>query len=403
MRLSFRPALARGVRLMRRFPWHWLVAALVAFDGYLFLQPFWRTVGTQGVLQALQVRDGAGVTAFLDSGGIAQMARLVLGAGVQVMAVGLLYRARIAWTMSLLLLALMGSYAMWYGQGHVGLVAYTVVLAATLIGYWRYFDRASLTAGSLFAVLSVASLLVYAVFGVLYLGEEFSPPVRDPVTALYFSIVSMSTVGYGDISPHTDAARLFTVSIIILGITVFATSISAVVGPLIGGNVRRLMRERVSHSMRKNHIILAGGSPLAQSLHAALRQRGHEVTVIVPSMEGHPYPQDADLLEGDASETAVLLKAGAAHARYILALRQDDSENAFIVMAGREAGGTDTKLVALVNSPLHLSKIRRVNPDIVISLQALGSEILARTLSGEPIDEALITRLLFGEKTPDPV
>ncbi|MGB3425701.1 MAG: voltage-gated potassium channel protein [Castellaniella sp.] len=403
MRLSFRPALARGVRLMRRFPWHWLVAALVAFDGYLFLQPFWRTVGTQGVLQALQVRDGAGVTAFLDSGGIAQMARLVLGAGVQVMAVGLLYRARIAWTMSLLLLALMGSYAMWYGQGHVGLVAYTVVLAATLIGYWRYFDRASLTAGSLFAVLSVASLLVYAVFGVLYLGEEFSPPVRDPVTALYFSIVSMSTVGYGDISPHTDAARLFTVSIIILGITVFATSISAVVGPLIGGNVRRLMRERVSHSMRKNHIILAGVSPLAQSLHAALRQRGHEVTVIVPSMEGHPYPQDADLLEGDASETAVLLKAGAAHARYILALRQDDSENAFIVMAGREAGGTDTKLVALVNSPLHLSKIRRVNPDIVISLQALGSEILARTLSGEAIDEALITRLLFGEKTPDPV
>lgn len=402
MRLSLRPALARVVRLMRRFPWHWLVAALVAFDGYLFLQPFWRTVGTQGVLQALQVRDGAGVTAFLDSGGIAQMARLVLGAGVQVMAIGLLYRARIAWTMSLLLLALMGSYAMWYGQGHAGLVAYTVVLAATLIGYWRYFDRASLTAGSLFAVLSVASLLVYAVFGVLYLGEEFAPPVRDPVTALYFSIVSMSTVGYGDISPQTDAARLFTVSIIILGITVFATSISAVVGPLIGGNVRRLMRERVSHNMRKNHIILAGVSPLAQSLHAALRQRGHEVTVIVPSMEGHPYPQDADLLEGDASETAVLLKAGAAHARYILALRQDDSENAFIVMAGREAGGADTKLVALANSPQHLSKIRRVNPDIVISLQALGSEILARTLSGEAIDEALITRLLFGEKTPDP-
>ncbi|MDY0310152.1 MAG: voltage-gated potassium channel protein, partial [Castellaniella sp.] len=345
---------------------------------------------------------GAGIAAFLDSGGIAQLSRLMLGLGVQVMAVGLLYRARIAWAITLLLLAAVGTVSLWHGQGHLGLLVYTAVLAGALIGYWRHFDRASLTAGGLFAVLSVASLLVYAVFGVLYLGEEFAPPVRDPVTALYFSIVSMSTVGYGDISPQTDAARLFTISIIILGITVFATSISAVVGPLIGGNIRRLMHGRNPRIMRKNHIILAGIGPLAQSLYGALRLRGHMVTVIVPSADGHPYPADADVLAGDASETGILQQAGAAHARYVLALRQDDAENAFIVMAGREAGGPDTKLVALVNAPQHLAKIRRVSPDIVISLQALGSEILARTLSGEAIDEALITRLLFDETAPDP-
>lgn len=402
MRLPLRSVLARGARLVHRFPWHWLIAALVAADGYLFLRPLWQAIGSQGLLQNLQIRDGAGVAAFLDSGGIAQMSRLMLGLGVQVMAIGLLYRARIAWTITLLLLAAVGTVSLWHGQGHFGLLAYTAVLAGALIGYWRHFDRASLTAGSLFAALSVVSLLVYAVFGVLYLGEEFSPPVRDPVTALYFSIVSMSTVGYGDIGPKTDAARLFTISIIILGITVFATSISAVVGPLIGGNIRRLMHGRKPRAMRKNHIILAGLGPLAQSLYGALRQRGHDVTVIVPSAEGHPYPADADVLAGDASETGVLLQAGAAHARYVLALRQDDAENAFIVMAGREAGGPDTKLVALANSPQHLAKIRRVNPDILISPQALGSEILARTLSGESIDEALITRLLFGEKTPDP-
>ncbi len=402
MRFPFHSVLARVARLMRRFPWHWLIAVLVALDGYLFMRPLWQAIGSQGLLQTLQIHDGAGIAAFLDSGGIAQLSRLMLGLGVQVMAIGLLYRARIAWTITLLLLAAVGTVSLWHGRGHLGLLVYTVVLAGALIGYWRRFDRASLTAGGLFAALSVASLLVYAVFGVLYLGEEFSPPVRDPVTALYFSIVSMSTVGYGDIGPKTDAARLFTISIIILGITVFATSISAVVGPLIGGNIRRLMHGRSPRFMRKNHIILAGVGPLALSLYGALRQRGHDVTVIVPSAEGHPYPADADVLAGDASETGVLLQAGAAHAQYVLALRQDDAENAFIVMAGREAGGPDTKLVALANSSQHLAKIRRVNPDIVISPQALGSEILARTLSGEPIDEALITRLLFGEKTPDP-
>lgn len=392
--------LLRVLRLLRAFPWHWLFAVLVAVDGYLFLEPVWQELGGRGLLDSLHTLDGQGVATFLQSGGIPQLSRLMLGLGVQVMAVGLFMRARLAWAMSIMLLAVVGSFSIWRGTGHLGLVAYTVVLVALLVGYWRHFDRSSLTAGSLFAVISVSSLLVYAVFGVLYLGNEFNPPINDPVTAFYFSIVSMSTVGYGDITPHTGAARLFTASIIIMGITVFATSIGAIAGPLIGGNLRRLMRARISHAMRKNHIIIAGVSPLAQSVYAALRQRGHEVTVIVPTEDVHPYPAGADVLVGDASDADVLRQAGANQARYVLALRLDDSENAFIVMAGREVAGSNTKLVALANSSVHLAKIRRVNPDIVISPQMLGSEILARTLSGEPIDEALITQLLFGEKAP---
>jgi voltage-gated potassium channel len=47
------------------------------------------------------------------------------------------------------------------------------------------------------------------------LGDEFTPPVHDLATAVYFSIVSMSTVGYGDIVPHAPTARLFTASVIV--------------------------------------------------------------------------------------------------------------------------------------------------------------------------------------------
>lgn len=398
MRIRISSLAARPRRFLHSFPWHWLFAVLVAVDGYLFLRPLWGVLQGQGLIDAVLAGDGATVVALMQSGGIASMAHLMLGLGVQVMAIGLLVRARIAWAMSILLLAVVAAFSLGFGQGYLGLLVYTIVLVALLVGYWRRFDRTSLTAGSLFAVLSVLFLLVYAVFGVLYLGEEYAPPIHDPVTALYFAIVSMSTVGYGDISPQTGAARLFTVSIIILGITVFATSISAVIAPLVGGNIRRLMRGQISHAMRKDHTIIAGVSPLAQSLYDALRQRGHEVTVIAPSAESHPYPADADLLFGDASDAGVLRQAGAAQARHVLALRMDDSENAFIVLACREVCGPQTKLVALVNAPMHLSKIRRVNPDIVISLQSLGSEILARTLSGEPIDDKLITRLLFGER-----
>ena len=76
-------------------------------------------------------------------------------------------------------------------------------------------------------------LLIYATFGTFYLGSEFHPRVTDLVTALYYAMVTMSTVGYGDITPQTTEAKLFAVSIIVLGVAVFATSLTAVIAPLV--------------------------------------------------------------------------------------------------------------------------------------------------------------------------
>lgn len=384
----------RLARVLGGAPLGWILAALVVLDGYLFLQPGLsavRQVPVQGWRGWLAVDS---LNALLQSGA-AGLPRLMLGAGLQLMALGLILRARIAWAFSLLLLIAVGTFSLWQANGHVGLAAYTLLLVCLLVVYWRQFDRSSLAAGSLFAVLSIVSLLIYAVFGSLYLGDDFQPKIHDAATALYFSIVSMSTVGYGDITPQTTTARLFAASIIILGITVFATSISAIVGPIIGGNLKRLVKGRLSNVMRKNHIIIAGATPLAQSVYEGLRQRGHNVTVVVPEGVPHGYPADTDLIQGDPTDASVLTEAGAAHAEYVLALRDDDAENAFIVLAAKEVAGPGTRTVALANTATHLQKIKSVNPDMVFSLQLLGSEILLRTLSGEPLDSDAITRLFF--------
>lgn len=377
-------------------PLHWFLALLVAINGFVLLRP-----GIMAVY-AMHASSGWGnwltadsVNIFLDSFGLLEIPRLMLGAGLQLMALGLIFKARIAWSVSLLLLACACTYFLWRPEGRFELLLYTAVLIVMLLVYWRRFDRSSLAAGSLFTILSITFLLVYAVFGALYLGSEFQPHITDTITALYFSIVSMSTVGYGDITPQTDAARMFTASIIILGITVFATSISAIAGPIIGGNVQRLVKGKLSRPMRKNHIIIAGATPLAQSVYTALHERGHAVTVIVRPDTTHPYPNDADILIGDPSDTAVLQQAGANHALYVLALRDDDPENAFIILAAKEVCGTQTRTVALANTATHLKKIKQVGPDIVFSLQSLGAEILSRTVAGEPIDNAMITKLLF--------
>lgn len=392
------PLMHRVRKVLALFPPNWCLAILVALDGYAFMHPVLREVRAREYSFWLAIDNWHEVMRVV---GLLEIPRLVLGMGLQVIALGLILKARIAWAFSLVLLIGIGTFAILDDHGRAGLGIYTLVLVIALIAYWRRFDRASVTAGSLFAVVSMLSLLIYAVFGALYLGNEFNPPILDAGTAFYFSIVSMSTVGYGDITPHSGTARLFTASIIILGITIFATSISAIAGPVIGGNLKRLVKGRFSTAMRKNHIIIAGATPLALSVYDGLRRRGDEVTVIVPPGGASEYPAAADLIEGDASSVDVLHNAGVARARYVLALRDDDAENAFIVLAAKEAtGDAGAKTVALVNTSKHLEKIRRVQPDLVFSVQLLGAELLARAISGEPMDSQTITDLFFTKATP---
>ncbi|MGE8568360.1 Voltage-gated potassium channel Kch [compost metagenome] len=393
------PTLSRRFKKLRAlFSPNWCLAILVALDGYAFMHPVLREVRAREYSFWLALDNWHEVMRVV---GLLEIPRLVLGVGLQVIAIGLILKARIAWAFSLVLLIGIGTFAILGEAGRAGLGVYTLVLLIALIVYWRRFDRASVTAGSLFALVSVLSLLIYAVFGTLYLGNEFNPPVQDVGTAFYFAIVSMSTVGYGDITPHSITARLFTASIIILGITVFATSISAIAGPVIGGNLKRLVKGRFSTAMRKNHIIIAGATPLALSVYAGLRRRGDEVTVIVPPGTPHEYPAATDLIEGDPSSVEVLHSAGVTRARYVLALRDDDAENAFIVLAAKEATGEGgAKTVALVNTSKHLEKIRRVQPDLVFSVQLLGAELLARAINGEPMDGQAITDLFFAKVDP---
>ena len=153
--------------------------------------------------------------------------------------------------------------------------------------------------------------------------------------------------------------------------------------------------------MRKNHVIVCGATPLAMNVVEGLLERGHHVTAIVMPTVTHQYPPHTDVLIGDATTLDVLKEAGLEQAQYLLALKDDDAENAFIILAAKElVGNSDVKTVSVVNESVHLSKIQRVHPDIIFSPQLLGSEILTRTLAGEVIDSSVIMKLFFGDNIP---
>jgi voltage-gated potassium channel len=309
-------------------------------------------------------------------------------------AIGLLARSRLAWISALLItaaqlaLAIEYSHQSWHATG----VIYLTALLAALVLFRHVFQRSSLAAGTLFAVAALLLVLVYGVLGSFILGAGFSPAIVTLPQAIYFTVVTMSTVGYGDILPKSDDARLFVISLILLGLSVFLTSLTAVVGPLVQSRLTRIIEPRRKRMKRVNHFIITGDGALAHNTARELLLRDKSVVVIVDDIDANFG--EADIVAGDATDLDVLRKAGAETAQAILALADDDAENAFVILALRELN-TEAKKIAAVSSRKNLERVRRVQPDMILAPNVFGGEVLAMALTEEKIDgETLLKRFL---------
>lgn len=385
-----KPTLRNGWQFAQRLSPHRYLPPLLVLNGVMLVRPV-----ALRVLARVHGNWFQDSLAFIDALGVFALPQAITASGLVVMAIGIALRARLAWVLSLLLLAAAAGFSLWGSYRSNAVPALSLILAALLIVFLRRFNRTSLAAGTLFAILSFGSLMIYAMFGTLYFGAGFEPPIHDVVTAFYFSVEAMTTVGFGDIVPHSNAARMFTASLIILGITIFATSITAIVGPVISGNLRRIVKGGMSSVNRNNHYLIIGASPAAHSVYTSLLRRGYPVTVVVMPGTTFPEANAVDVIVGDPSDIAILRAAGAEKARAVLALRDDDAENAFVVLAMHELAPA-VRTVAMVNNERNLKRLRLLQPDTVFSPQMLAGELLARSLNDEPVDGDLVNRLLFG-------
>ena len=380
--------LRRRVKLDAWFP-HIPLGITVGLFGLLVL---WRVYGTVfGVVKSLSSIQALPKSMFFTT--MEKLSETAGGIMLILMSIGLMRRSRFIWFVTLLLSVAM-AVAAYLRPYSPYLMWASLSLLVFLLIFKRHFKQVSIAAGSLFALCSVLVFLVYGIFGSFILGQEFNPPINDFPSSLYFTIVTISTVGYGEITPRTLEARLFVVSLIILGIIVFATSITTVIVPLIGSRLRRIMESKGEKMERKDHIILIGNTPLAHNTFEELKKRDIPITVIVPTDAGEEAFLDADVIIGDPTAVKVLRLAGLEKAQAVMALGDDDSENAFVVLAAKEVEGT-AKAICAVNDSKNINKVRRVRPDMLIAPQVLGGELLAMAMSGETPDLEILMKRMF--------
>ena len=397
LRVRWQTARRRTARFLHARAWfpHVPLAVLVGTQGMLHI-----LLASGSLRPLLAAWTGSASIASLASGlGIVQIgdvSHVVIGVLLVLVAIGMLWRSRLAWVVAFLLtLAMVSLEFSPLSRASRPLEAFGIAQLLLLLAARGSFTRASLATATLFALTGLLFTLGYGTLGSLALGAGYNPPIRNLINALYYAVETMSTVGYGDITPTSPAARLFTISLIVLGLAVFATALPAIAGPLIDNRLMNLLQPgRRKKMKRASHIIVAGDGPLAMDTARALSARGLTVTVIRSEKPGETEPKPEDLIVGDGSDAEVLQHADIAQARAVLALSEDDSYNAFVVLAAKEMNPT-VRTVAAVTDTRNTGRIARTRPDVLLTLPLLGGELLAMALSGEPINtDALITQLL---------
>jgi len=253
--------------------------------------------------------------------------------------------------------------------------------------------------------LLLALGLIVLVAMVTYIGRDgYYDPENDGVSlldAFYYSTVSITTTGYGDVRPVSDDARLLT--------TIIVTPARILFLILLVGTTLEILAERSRHAYRvarwrkqlRGHTIICGYGTKGRSAAKTLLGRGIEASSIVvldDSVAGRTRAADDGLaaITGDASSQESLTQAGVADASsVVVALDRDDSA-ILTTLTARELNPKATIVVA-VREEENVHLLHQGGADGVITSSAAAGRLLGLSSETPQVTEVLEDLLTLGE------
>lgn len=201
----------------------------------------------------------------------------------------------------------------------------------------------------------------------------------DIINALYFTVITTATVGYGDISPQSPLQKFFVVTLVLGGASLIAyafTLIIMVVSMTVeditsGARHRRMLRAA------KNHFILCGYGRVGSTVHNELLKRNQSVVIIEKNqmiVEKELWA-DPDVLaiHGDATDEGIMADAGITSARGVIITTGDDVDNLFITLTAREIH-PDIWIVTRASKKVNIKRLYHSGANKVISPESSGAE-----------------------------
>jgi voltage-gated potassium channel len=261
---------------------------------------------------------------------------------------------------------------------------YTLIMLLILIIFQKSFFIKTpnpLRTEQWLALASIAFVLTYATIGSYLLRDQYHN-LNDWVDAIYYALVTYTTIGYGDIVPITQNAKVFTCSVIIIGVSTFVAATGLVLGPIIEKRLKGVFT-MVSRLNIKSHVIIFGVNPMSLHTGKLLQTKG-EVTVFLssdPQALSEAENQGFKIILGSASKEDVLNKAQLTEAHALVCASQSDAENLLVLMAAqslRAKTNAKFRIIVRIDEPEHIEFAKNAGADEVISPSMLMGDSITK-------------------------
>lgn len=211
--------------------------------------------------------------------------------------------------------------------------------------------------------------------------------------AFYMTTITVTTTGFKEVKPLSDAGKLFTMFLLIASWASFAFAITRITQFVTSGEINKYFKtRRIMKAIDKlsGHVIICGFGRNGQQ--AALTLKIHNVPfVILEKNEERMGRISADhptliFLLGDATEDEVLKRAGIENARALITALPEDADNVFIVLSARAMNNT-IQIISRASDYSSILKLKKAGANNVIMPDRIGGTHMATLVSKPDVVE----------------
>ncbi|HXI23176.1 MAG TPA: potassium channel protein [Pyrinomonadaceae bacterium] len=255
------------------------------------------------------------------------------------------------------------------------------------------------------ALFRIRNALIALALAILFGTIGFTLIEGWPLSqSLYVTVQTLTTVGYGDVPPHSSGGRAFAVIVMLMGVGGVALAASTIVQSVVQSElVSVLGQRRQSKKMRKlhDHYIICGSGRVGSHLVRDLQATGQPFVVIEndPQRAAEFSQRDIMVLIADATLEESLREAGVDRARGLAACLPNDADNVYVVLTARDLN-PNLRIVARAAEDQAEAKLLRAGANHVIAPTIIGGHRMAVALTkpavGEFMDSIIANELGLG-------
>ncbi len=203
--------------------------------------------------------------------------------------------------------------------------------------------------------------------------------------SLYQTVITISTVGFREVYPLSESGKIFTIVLVMMGISFVAYAATQLVSLIVEGEIREFFgKKRMEKVLRelKDHHIICGYGRMGVVVAENLRHEGASLAVvdIDPDRVKSALEEGFIAIAGNATQEDVLRKVGIERARAIAAVLPDDPDNLYLVITARSLN-PHIRVVSKAMTDEGAARLEKVGADVVIPIYTIGGERMSVALT----------------------